>query len=269
MSHPEAGAMQRWPDPALPWPIPYEAVRAMAEEEQGPGGGVALRAYRCPAGVWTCGWGETEGVHSGTQWGKSFADARLCDSLTERAAAAQGMCTVTPSPNQLAALVRLSYNIGVGALARSSVLKAHNRADFAAAARAFALWNKARNPRTGQLEVMRGLVARRAAEAALYLRPEAIDAPSRMPQAVAPEPTLAASPTMGGGATLVTAGGTMAVLADAGTQVGQAKGTLDTFKAFALETLGIPPGWWLPGMLLAIGALVMYRRYRQRQQGVA
>ncbi len=51
--------------PDLGWPIPAEAVRLIVEKEQGPGGGVALKAYLCPAGVWTIGWGRTRGVKRG------------------------------------------------------------------------------------------------------------------------------------------------------------------------------------------------------------
>jgi hypothetical protein len=49
-------------------------------------------------------------------------------------------------------------------------LRKHNEGDYDAAARAFGLWNKAKNPATGQLQVLRGLTARRAAESALYLK---------------------------------------------------------------------------------------------------
>ena len=60
-------------------------------------------------------------------------------------------------------MVSLSYNIGTAAFARSSVARLHNAARYPEAGQAFALWNKA----GGRL--MPGLVARRAAEAALYL----------------------------------------------------------------------------------------------------
>jgi lysozyme len=270
MSDAAAVDATRWPDPSLPWPLPYAtAVLPMAKEEQGPGGGVALKSYRCPAGRWTCGWGETDGVGPNMRWTKEYSDMRLCDSLTERTHAVRALCKVEPTPNQLAALVRCSYNIGVGALGGSSIIAAHNRGDFAAAANAFRPWNKARNRKTGKLEVMPGLVARRAAEAALYLAPEPDEAPARTPQAVAPEPSLAASPTMASGTALVGTGGTLAVLADAGSQAGQAKGALDGIKAFVIDTIGIPPNWWLPTVLILLGGLIVYRRYRQRRQGLA
>lgn len=72
-----------------------------------------------------------------------------------------------PTPNELGALVSLAYNIGVDALAGSTVLRRHNAGDREGAAHAFAMWNKARV--NGRLRVLPGLVKRRAAEAALYL----------------------------------------------------------------------------------------------------
>ena len=67
--------MSTLPDPALPWPLPLPAVALIAERE-----GCRLRAYRCPAGVWTCGWGETSGVTPETVWDQAEAD-RVIRSL--------------------------------------------------------------------------------------------------------------------------------------------------------------------------------------------
>lgn len=36
---------------------PLLAAPLVKKWEAGPGGGVALSAYKCPAGVWTIGWG--------------------------------------------------------------------------------------------------------------------------------------------------------------------------------------------------------------------
>lgn len=156
--------------------------------------------------------------------------------------------------------------LDVQALARSSLLKAHNRGDHAAAGRAFAMWNKAKVK--GRLTVLPGLTARRAAEAALYLRPEPDSWRQPMPQAVASEPALAASPTVQSGA--ATAGvGALALIGQAGDTIGPIKATVDTAKSFASDTLGVPPGYVLPGLALVLGAVVLWRRYGQRAGGVA
>lgn len=261
------------PDPSLPWPIPMDAVRLIAESE-----GLRLNAYKCPAGVWTCGYGETAGVGPKTIWTKDFSDQRFLDSLGERTEAVRAMVTVETSDNQLGALVSLAYNIGLGhdpsvhgpfvggGLRSSSVLKAHNRGDFAASARAFAMWNKARV--NGKLAVLPGLVTRRAREAALYLTPEDGATQEPMPQAVAPEPTLTSSPT----ATVSTASaaaGAVGILTNLGDGAKAISEPLDSLKATAVDLIGIPPAYWPWVIMVLVGGLLLYRRLRQRWQGVA
>jgi lysozyme len=165
-------------------------------------------------------------------------------------------------------MASLAYNIGLEAFAKSTVLKRHNAGDRQAAARAFALWNKARNPNTGQLEVLDGLTARRAREAALYLTPDLEQAPLPMPQAVAPESGLTASPIARTGATSVGAGALVGLTSFAE----GAKGYLDTIKemgAQAAEFIGVTPQQGLAMALLVAGAVVLYQRYKQRSQGWA
>ena len=73
------------PNPSLPWPIAMQGVALIAESES-----LRLRAYRCPVGVWTIGWGETDGVHPGDTCTQEQADRWLCDDLTDRAIALSG-----------------------------------------------------------------------------------------------------------------------------------------------------------------------------------
>lgn len=255
------------PDPSLPWPIPRTAVALIAEFES-----CRLRAYRCPAGVWTLGWGETSGVVPGMVWTQVQADQRFCDSLVAFTQQVQQLLSAHAEPNQLGALVSLAYNIGIGAFARSSVLKAHNAGDHQAAARAFGLWNKARV--NGVLTVLAGLTRRRAAEAALYLTPEPGEQFERMPQAVAAESKLADSPMMRGGATTIAGGAAVAApaLAPVLEQVDTAKSALAALKAVAnqaQEFLGFPPIVLVGIALVAAGWLVVHWRAKQRTQGWA
>lgn len=249
------------PDHALPWPICWAGVLLIASAE-----GLRLKAYKCPAGIWTCGRGETDGVTPTTVWTQAQADQRFLEALSERAQQVLALCTEHPTDNQLAAMVSLAYNIGMGAFAKSSVLKAHNRGDSQAAARAFSLWDKARVG--GVLQPLAGLTARRAAEAALYLRPED-DAPHQvMPQAVAAESTLAASPIAQSGA--ATAGlGALGVVSQAGDQIGAVSSTVGTAKSFVTDTLGIPASWFLPLVMIAAGVVVVVYRQKQRREGWA
>ena len=64
--------------------------------------------------------------------------------------------------NQFDALVSFAYNLGLGNLSKSTLLKKHLAGDYEGAAREFRKWNRA-----GGI-VLRGLTRRREAEAALY-----------------------------------------------------------------------------------------------------
>ncbi len=257
-------AAARLPDPALPWPICMPAVALIAERE-----GCRLRAYLCPAGVWTCGWGETDGVGPNTVWTQAFADQRFCDSLAERTEAVRALCTREPTPQQLGAMVSLAYNIGVAGFKGSTVLRQHNAGNHAAAARAFNLWNKARDPKTKQLVELPGLTSRRAAEAALYLQPHVDDQPAPMPQAVQPESKPAAGPVAASGITVASAGGLIASLGPLSEQLGAVKTALAAARGVLVDTLGVPPGWILPLLLIGAGAVIVRYRYLQRREGWA
>jgi len=275
--------MMQLPDPSLPWPISKESLAILAEYEQGPGGGCALVAYRCPAGIWTIGWGETDGVAPGDRCTKFQADHWLLDDLQERVRAIEAMCTVPPSPNEVGAFVLLAYNIGLEAFKRSTVLRQHNAGNRQAAARAFSLWNKARNPRTGQLEVLDGLTSRRAREAALYLTPEA--GFERTAQAVEAESSLTRSPIAQGSVVTVAAGAVTAVT-EMAPALEQVKGAADGVTAAlepvrgavgairgavgtVAEFVGVPPGVLLAVVLVIAGVIIINNRRRQRQEGWA
>lgn len=138
-------------------------------------------AYRCPAGVWTLGWGCTVGIREGMVWTPQQAEDALRREIAKFEAAVTRLVTVEINQNQYDALVSFAYNCGEGALAKSTILRRTNAGDFDGAAKAFAMWNK------GGGRVLPGLVRRRAEEAALFLRPVAPSAEPDMPQAVATE----------------------------------------------------------------------------------
>ena len=261
--------MKTLPDPALPWPIPLEAVALIAESES-----LRLKAYRCPAGVWTIGWGETDGVRPGDTCTKQDADRWLLEDLTHRAAKVRAMCAVEPSPNELGAMVSLAYNVGLGnpkdkksgGLANSTVLRQHNAGNSQAASRAFGLWNKARV--NGELQVLAGLTARRAREAALYLAPDDDEAPARMPQAVEAESKLTQSPINKGG--IAAAGtGVIAVVTQAGESLATMSDPLRKVRELFLDQLGIPADLFLPLVMIGVGCAIIYWRTKQRREGWA
>lgn len=124
--------------------------------------GCKLNAYKCPAGIWTIGYGDTGAhVHNGLCWTQSEADAALKARLESEFCPAVAKLG-DANPAQFGAMTALAYNIGVGAFGRSSVARLHKAGNHDGAAGAFAAWNKAGG------KVLPGLVRRRAAEAALY-----------------------------------------------------------------------------------------------------
>ncbi|WP_310534593.1 lysozyme [Novosphingobium sp.] len=126
--------------------------------------GLELKAYLCPAKVWTIGYGST-GPHvtPGQVITEAQADVLLQSDL-DRFEDAVAKAAPGATQAQFDAMVSLAFNIGIGAFGKSSVLRLHKAGDHRAAAEAFALWNK------GGGRVLPGLQRRRAKEADLYRR---------------------------------------------------------------------------------------------------
>lgn len=129
--------------------------------------GCELTSYRCPAGVWTLGYGSTgPDIKAGMTWTLAQAEDRLRADLRKFERAVEALVDGKATPNQFSALVCFAYNVGVGALTKSTLLKRHKAGDHAGAAAQFMAWNKARV--NGQLVPLKGLTRRRQAEADLY-----------------------------------------------------------------------------------------------------
>lgn len=129
--------------------------------------GLYLTAYLCPAGVWTIGWGHTDGVHPGMSITEAQAEAFLIADVQWAESVIERLVTVDLNNNQFSALVSLVFNIGEGNFRGSTALRRINAGDFTGAAEAILWWNKARV--NGTLTVLQGLVDRRRDEAALFL----------------------------------------------------------------------------------------------------
>ena len=91
------------------------------------------------------------------------ADSLLSSGVVQYEKGVTGLVKVAVNQNQFDALVDFAYNLGVNALAGSTLLKKLNAGDFAGAADEFPKWNKAGG------KVLKGLVRRRAAERSLFL----------------------------------------------------------------------------------------------------
>lgn len=127
--------------------------------------GCKLSAYLCPAGVWTIGWGRTTNVKRGDTCTQAQADAWLVQEYDAFERKVCALIKVAVTPNQLGALVSFAYNVGVGELQSSTLLRLLNQGDYAGAAAQFARWNRAAG------KTLAGLTRRRKAEADLFVQP--------------------------------------------------------------------------------------------------
>lgn len=128
--------------------------------------GCKLSAYQCSAGVWTIGYGHTSGVKKGDRLSQANADRLLRSDVEDFAADVGDLLVqrgVTATQNQFDALVCFAFNVGIGALSKSTLLKKLAAGDAMGAADQFRRWNKA-----GGKELA-GLTKRRESERALFL----------------------------------------------------------------------------------------------------
>lgn len=125
--------------------------------------GCKLKAYKCPAGVWTIGFGSTRGVKEGDVITQAEADAMLLEEAQEYLDEALRLSPRLRSatPGQQAAIASFVYNCGAGNYKKSTLKRNIDAGDFNEAKHSIKMWKKADG------KVLRGLVTRRQAEADL------------------------------------------------------------------------------------------------------
>lgn len=138
--------------------IPADALRLVKHFE-----GLYQRAYLCPAGVPTIGWGSTgQDVQLGDVWTVEQCERRLCRDLAKcQIDALRYSPSLTNDERALSAIISFIYNLGSGAYRGSTLRKRINAGDRDGARAQIVRWNKAGG------RVLRGLSLRREAEAAL------------------------------------------------------------------------------------------------------
>ena len=108
--------------------------------------GLELEAYKCPAGVWTIGYGHTKGVQDGDKISAIKANEMLASELAEYENYVNSYVTVELNQDQFDAMV----------------LQVLNAADYDGVPAQMLRWNKAGG------RVLEGLTKRRQAEADLF-----------------------------------------------------------------------------------------------------
>lgn len=137
---------------------------AMATTTVGNFEGLRTTAYRDVIGVPTACYGETRGIRMGMRFTKSQCDAMLLKRLDEFGDKMEACITRPLGDDAYVAFLSLGYNIGSGALCRSSAVRLYNAGERRSACRAFMLYNKAGG------RVLPALTRRRAAERDLCLK---------------------------------------------------------------------------------------------------
>lgn len=213
-----------------------------------------VRAYRCPAGKWTIGYGHCRGVKSGIRASVDQCDIYLKDDLNDAGSAVKRHVSVPLSQGQFDALVSFVFNLGAGNFQRSTLLTKLNAGKYDEVPSEILRWDKAKVE--GTKVSLRGLTRRRTAEAALFAMdaPLAADGGDLMPQK--PEQTaikpLKKSKTLAGAGVAGSAG----ILGEVASQLQPLVGYSENIEyAFlALSLAGV--------------ALVTYARIKDSRQGV-
>jgi len=214
-----------------------------------------VSSYRCPAGVWTCGFGSTYGVKSGTKWTTQECEDRLRADVEKFEGAVKRKVNVPLTQGQFDSLVSWTYNLGEGNLATSTLLKKLNKGEYEEVPSEMMKWNKARVK--GVLKPLAGLTRRRAAEASIFSMEAALPSDERGPEM--PQKVTAAAPKK------LSQSKTMAGVGVAGTatMLGELAPQLQALVPYAasMKTLFL---------VVAIGgiALAAYARMKDHKEGV-
>jgi lysozyme len=119
-------------------------------------------AYRDAAGIWTIGFGTTRGVKQGDRIAFRQAFEMFMADVQEAEGHVIRNIQVPVAQHEFDALVSFTYNVGGGALLRSTLRRKLNAGDREGAAAEFGRWVNAGGRK------LAGLVRRREAEAGMF-----------------------------------------------------------------------------------------------------
>lgn len=138
-----------------------EAGKALIKRHEG----LRLKAYICPAGRYTIGYGHTRNVEPGDVITTPEAEQLLDADLAVFERGIDGMVQVRLNDNQFAALVCFSFNVGLQAFYRSTLLDLLNRGWYAQVPAQLMRWTRANGSE------LPGLIRRRRDEGVLWNSP--------------------------------------------------------------------------------------------------
>lgn len=125
-----------------------------------------LKAYQDSGGVWTCGYGHTQGVGPSTVCTETLAESWLRQDTQNAVNAINNLVTIDLTQNEFDALVDFVFNVGVGNFAKSTLLILLNQGKYTEAAAQFQRWKYVKGV------VVAGLLNRRNDESTLFNKPD-------------------------------------------------------------------------------------------------
>jgi len=222
--------------------------------------GCKLKAYYCPAGVCTIGYGHTSAagapqVVDGMTITQADAEDILKRDIVKYEIAVMDLVKVKLTQNQFDVLVDFAYNAGVGNLKSSTMLKKINSGNLDMVPDELMKWTK------GGGKVLPGLVRRRQAEAAWWSADQHVE---EQEQRTDPDPvpvrTMADSKQ--GNAALLTAGlGSVGVAKEVAAQAKDASDVADQFMGLLSNT-----NFVIMVAIIGAGAAIWYWRKKNMDE---
>jgi lysozyme len=223
--------------------------------------GCKLKAYYCPAGVCTIGYGHTSAagapqVVDGMTITQADAEAILRQDLIKYERSVQDLVKVKLTQNQFDVLVDFAYNAGVGNLKSSTMLKKINSGDLDAVPAELMKWTK------GGGKVLPGLVRRRQAAGAWWTAQDQAhdEQEHRLEPDAPPKRTMADSKQ--GNAALLTAGlGSVGVAKEIAAQAKDASDVADQFMGLLSN-----PNFVAMAVVVGLGGAIWYWRKKNMDE---
>ena len=222
--------------------------------------GCKLSSYRCPANVWTIGYGHTSAagapeVTDGMKITQKDADDILRRDLIKFETAVYGMVKQPLTQHQFDVLVDFAYNAGVGALQKSTLLKKVNAAQFDDVPAELAKWTK------GKGKVLPGLVKRCQARSAWWVSGDPHDEEE---QRVEPDPVPVRTmmESKQGNAAIITAGlGGLGAAKEISAHAQDASDMADQFTKLLGNT-----NFLIMVVIVGLGAAIWYWRSKNMEK---
>lgn len=223
--------------------------------------GLRLKAYKCPAGVWTIGYGHTSAagdpeVIPGMEITKAEAEEILKRDMVQYENGVRKLVKVEVTQGQFDALVDFAYNAGVGALAKSTLLKRVNEERFNEVPAEFMKWTR------GGGKELPGLVRRRRAEVKLWRgldteKPVPVEESRAEPDVPAPKKSIVQSKEANG-AVIAGGAGAIAVAQEVMPIVREGGDLLSAMSGTAIVCVVI---------VVAAAAIWYFRKQRLEEEG--